>query len=187
MTAQTACKARVRTKLNPTPRCPLRCCRIKTKKKNNSKKRTKDNNETHYNYYSCKPPPSLRRDKFSPVCLAHPLRCCKKKKRKDKHDRQRTAKIKQPLLFTPPIRGLRAFRIVPSQRCLLLALCACRPWRRTRCRCSDFRCHYQPRCRKCRAAARHILPGSRGHEGRAALCLVERTVHLPHMAWYAPA
>ena len=78
-------------------------------------------------------------------------------------------------------------KIVPSQGCLLLALCACRPWRRTRCRCGDFRCHHQLRCCRCRAVDRHILPGSRGHEGLAALCLVERTVNLPYMAWYAPA
>ena len=72
---------------------------------------------------------------------------------------------------------------MPSQRCLLLlALCACRP-------CGDARaadavivvvvCINHAAANKCRAVARHILPGSRGHEGLAALCPVVGTVSSP--------
>ena len=35
--------------------------------------------------------------------------------------------------------------------------------------------------------ARHILPDRRGHEGLAAFCLVDGTVHRPHKAWCASA
>ena len=75
--------------------------------------------------------------------------------------------------------------MVPFQH-PLMPLCACQPRRRTCCRRASCRGR-QTCCRNYRGAARHILPDRRGHEGLAAFCLVDGTVHRPHKAWCASA
>ena len=121
---------------------------------------------------------TVRRDKFSPVCLAHPLRCCKKKKKNDKHDRQRTAKNQTTVTtaVTPALTTVRRDKFSP--------VCLAHP----------LRCCKKKKKRQARQAAHHKKSNDRyhscnprDHEGLAALCPVVGTVHLPHKAWYAPA
>ena len=120
------------------------------------------------------PSPSQRRDKLENLKLRAVVR-----------PRTRTRTF-----LTTPLRFLRALRWSrPSTlswfRFALASLGDARA-RRTCCRCASFRGR-QTCCRNYRGAARHILPDRRGHEGLAAFCLVDGTVHHPHKAWCASA